>query len=896
MSAEPRVTSSASVTVPRATYRLQLNGSFDFASAGAVAPYLARLGVSHLYSSPILQTAPGSTHGYDVVDPRRVNSELGGGGAFKSLQRTLAETGLGIVLDIVPNHLAITSDNPWWWDVLENGRSSRYARVFDVDWRPPEPALRDAILLPILGDHYGRELEAGRIQLEREGAHFLVTYHEHRLPLAPSSLEGLLDEGARRAGSDELAVLAEVLGRLPDSTDGERASVHRHHRDTSVLLDWLERLFEEQPDVARVVDQLVAEIDRDPDRLDDLLEMQNYRLAFWRAAGRDLGYRRFFDITTLAGVRVEDEEVYEETHARVLGWLREGVLDGLRVDHPDGLRDPAEYFARIRRDAPRTWLVVEKILEPGERLRPWPVAGTTGYDFMNRLDGLFVDSAGEPELTAAYRDFSGEQQDLPEIIREAKLLVLRDVLGSELNRLSDLGLRVAEGHRRQRDHTRHDLHEALREICAAFPVYRTYVRDEAGALADEDVAALTQAVEAARQQQPELPPDLFDFLADVLLLKVDGPLESELAMRFQQLTGAVMAKGVEDTAFYRYNRLISLNEVGGDPGRFGFSAADFHAANAEVQRDRPTTMLATSTHDTKRGEDVRARLHLLPQIPAEWRAVVGRWSARNERHRLAEMPDRNTEWFIYQTLVGAWPIEIERVQAAMQKSVREAKVHTNWTQPDEVYEEQLARFIEAIYADREFRTDLEVFVAGLEWPGRLTSLAMTLLKLTSPGVPDIYQGTELWDNSLVDPDNRRPVDFELRRRLLEELDGLTAEQVMGRRREGLPKLWLIARALGVRETSPETFGAAGDYEPLTAAGERADNVFAFVRGGRVASIVPRLALQLEKGWAETRLRLPSGSWRNALTDEHDTFGGGNVPLAELLARFPVALLVRQAER
>ncbi len=879
--------------IPLATYRLQLNADFDFGRAAEVAPYLAELGASHLYSSPILQTAPGSTHGYDVVDPRRVSARLGGRTGWAALRRRLSEIGLGVVLDIVPNHLAITAENPWWWDVLENGRASRYARFFDVDWRPPEPALRDTILMPILGDHYGRELEAGRIRAERDGARFVVRYFDHRLPLAPDSLTDLLDEAARRAGSDELAVLARAFGRLGTASEDDRPAVHGRHRDKGVLLGWLDGLLQRQPRAARAVDAVVAEINRDPDRLDVLLEQQNYRLAFWRAAGRDLGYRRFFDITSLAGVRVEDEEVFEETHARVLGWLRQGALDGLRIDHPDGLRDPAEYFARIRHAAPRTWLVVEKILEPGERLRSWPVAGTTGYDFMQRLDGLFVDPAGEAPLTAAYEAFTGNGQKLDQIVREAKLLVLTDVLGSELNRLTDLGLRMLERHRRQRDHTRHDVHEVLRELCAAFPVYRAYVRAETGEVAAEDVSAVTTAVERARDHRPDLPPDLFEFIADVLLLRVPGSLESELATRFQQLTGAVMAKGVEDTAFYRYNRLISLNEVGGDPGHFGVSPDDFHRYNLYVRQSWPTTMLATSTHDTKRSEDVRARLHLISQMPDAWRAAVERWAARNERHRHAGMPDRNAEWFLYQTLAGAWPIEPERVQEALLKSAREAKAHTSWTRPDEEYERALAAFIEGAYGDREFRADLEAVVAGLEWPGRLTSLAMTLLKLTSPGVPDIYQGTELWDNSLVDPDNRRPVDFERRRRLLEQARRSGPREALRHTAEGLPKLWLIQRTLEVRRRHASAFGPAGDYVPLAASGACTERVVAFVRGGRVATVAPRLVLGLEQGWSDTTVELPGGGWRNALADDSAPPWRGRVGLAELLADFPLALLVRE---
>ncbi len=879
--------------MPRATYRLQLNAAFDFAAAARAAPYLARLGVSHLYSSPILQAAPGSSHGYDVVDPRRVSAELGGRAGWAALRRTLGQVRLGVVLDIVPNHLAISADNPWWWDVLANGRASRYAPVFDVEWRPPEPALRDTILMPILADQYGRELEAGRIHVEREGAHFLITYHDHRLPLAPASLEQLLAHAARRADSDELRVMADLFASLRGRGDSAQdwAALEREERRRSVLGEWLERLLHEQPDVSRAVDEVVAEVNHDPDRLDALLEMQHYRLAYWRAARRDLGYRRFFDITTLAGVRVEDENVFGVTHQLVLGWLDEGAIDGLRVDHPDGLRDPAGYFARLRMAAPRAWLVAEKIVEPDEEPPPWAIDGTTGYEFLRRVDALFVDPAGERALTSAYADFTGHSETFAAVVRAAKLLVLDESLGSELNRLADLGLRVVEGDRRYRDHTRHDVHEALREICVSFDIYRTYVRAEASDVSADDIRAVSKAVERAHELRPDLPVDLLEFLRDVLLLRIGDDLGGELAMRFQQLTGAVMAKGVEDTAFYRYNRLISLNEVGGDPGVFGISVDEFHRANADVQRDWPAAMLTTSTHDTKRAEDVRARLHLLSQLPEAWRAAVARWTAHNERHRRDDLPDRNTEWYLYQTLVGAWPIELERVQAAMLKSVREQKVETSWARPDERYERALARFIESIYGDAEFCDELDGFVDRLEWPGRLNSLSLTLLRLTSPGVPDVYQGTELWDNSLVDPDNRRPVDFALRERLLAEVEAATPEAVLARCAEGLPKLWVIQRALRVRAEHRRAFGSAGDYQPLAVSGAKHDHAVAFARGGIAATVAPRLTLALDGDWADTMVELPAGEWRNALTDETKINGGG-VPLARLLARFPVALLVR----
>ena len=879
---------------PSATYRLQLHPGFDFAAARELLPYLSRLGISHVYCSPVLQTTPGSTHGYDVVDPQRVNEALGGETGWRELIDAAHAAGLGIVLDIVPNHLAITMENPWWWDVLENGRASRFARYFDVDWAPPEPALRDTVLMPILGDHYGREVEAGTLRVIREGGSFRIAYHDHRLPVAPRSLDELLLDAARRSASDELTLLSGTFAALPPSTSDDRASVERRDRDKETLRRWLERLLLEQPQVAQAVDDVLEAINTDPDRLDALLERQNFRLALWRTAGRDLGYRRFFDVTTLAGMRMEDETVFADSHALVLGWLREGSLDGLRIDHPDGLRDPAEYLDRLRRADPDAWLVVEKILQPEERLRGWPVAGTTGYDALHRIDGLFADSAGEDHLTRSYVDFTGLDETLEQVVQDGKRLVLHEILGSELNRLTALALRICERHRRQRDHTRHDLHEALREICVSFPVYRSYVRAESGQVSPQDEAVISTAVRAAKARRDDLDADLFDFVGDILSVRLRGPLESELAMRFQQLTGAVMAKGVEDTAYYRFDRLISLNEVGGDPAAFGVGVDRFHGDNMAIQQHWPETMLSSSTHDTKRSEDTRARIHLLSEMPDAWDAAVRRWASINAPYRRRDMPDRNTEWFLYQTLVGAWPIEIERVQEAMLKSVREQKLHTSWTRPDEAYEAALSDFIAKAFDSESFLRDLEAFVEKLTHPARVTSLAMTLLKLTMPGIPDIYQGTELWVRSLVDPDNRRPVDFDLRERLVEESPGLSPEDVMPRLSEGLPKLWLIQRALAVRRERAAAFDpTTGTYRPLPVEGRKASHAVCFVRGGTVATVVPRLVLGLGRDWGDTVVDLPAGSWCNVLTSDESE--GGRLPLSESLARFPVALLVREVE-
>ncbi len=907
----------------RATYRLQLRPELGLDDAAALAPYLAELGVSHLYASPYLQAVAGSTHGYDVVDPTRVNEELGGEAAHVRLAAALAAHGLGQVLDIVPNHMAIDErTNRWWWDVLENGPASRYAAYFDVDWDPPQARLRNTVLLPVLGDHYGRVLEAGELALGRQGGGFEVRYGDHRWPVAPRSLDGLLgaaagdqrpggSQPADGAGWDTLAFLAAAFGDLPAATATDRESTARRHRDKEVLRAALARLLAERPEIAAAVDAEIARVNADPDRLDALLERQNYRPAFWRTAGSDLDYRRFFDVTALAALRSEDERVFADVHARPLGWVAAGILDGLRIDHPDGLYDPAAYLARLRAAAPAAWIVVEKILAGGERLpADWPVAGTTGYDFLNRVHRLFVDPRGEEPLGEIYRRFLGiEDGAAPpswaEISRQARLQVLDELLAADLERLTQRLREVCERHRRHRDYTRQELRQALRETAASLPVYRTYVRaDPSGRqVSAADRAAVGAAIEAVRAARPDLPPDLFDFLAELLLLELPGEAEADCAMRFQQLTAPAMAKGVEDTAFYRYHRLVSLNEVGGDPSLFAVEPAAFHRSCAEAQERFPQGLIATSTHDTKRSEDVRARLALLSEIPERWSAAVARWAAWNSPRRLAAggFPDADAEYLLYQTLVGAWPLTAERAARYMEKACREAKRHTSWTRPEPAYEAAVREFVHAILADPAFAADLAGFVAPLVALGRINSLAQTLLKLVAPGVPDFYQGSELWDLSLVDPDNRRPVDFALRRRLLRELAGIAkhpdaAERVLARADEGLPKLWTIRQALALRRRRPDLFAAASAYRPLAVRGEKAGHAMACARGGgddSAVAVVPRLVIGLGDGWGDTAVELPGGRFRDELTGEE--VAGGPRPLADLLARFPVALLAPLAD-
>jgi (1->4)-alpha-D-glucan 1-alpha-D-glucosylmutase len=891
--------------IPRSTYRLQLRPEFGFDDAARLADYLAALGVSHLYASPYLQAAAGSAHGYDVVDPGRLNEELGGEAGHARLCAALGEAGLGQVLDIVPNHMAITGpENRWWFDVLRNGPASAFAPYFDVDWDPPESKLRDRVLMPILGDHYGRELEAGSIRLEREGGTFRVRYHEHVLPMAPRSLAAPLlraaEEGAPGEGEEGAAALAELgfvaraLARLPEpSADLEPEAVAARQRDLEVVDGRLRTLTAEHAAVRHAVDAALAAINADPDALDETLSEQNYRLAYWRTGGQELDYRRFFDITTLAALRTERAEVFQAVHGRVLDWLRGGILDGLRVDHPDGLRRPAEYFQCLRDAAPTGWIVAEKILMPDEALRPWPIDGTTGYDVLNDITGVFVDPEGERPLTELWEAWTGERQDVHETVREARMDVLRDVLAADLNRLANLFVQVCEERRRYRDFTRRELRESLAEVAAPFPVYRSYVTED-GEASPEDRAVIGAAVSRARERRPDLDPELLGFLESILTGEVEGDDARGLRMRFQQFTGPVAAKGEEDTAFYRYLRFAALNEVGGDPGRWGLAPPAFHGRMEARAREWPSAMTSLSTHDTKRSEDVRARLVTLSEIPDRWAATVLEWRSSNLRHWPRDVePDPGMEYLFYQTAVGAWPIGEERLAAYMEKASREAKLRTSWTDPDPAYDEALARFVAGVTGSPWARL-AESFARSLTGPGRVNSLAQKLVQLTAPGVPDLYQGTELWDLSLVDPDNRRPVDFGERRALLDGLEKMWATPdpgaILAGMERGLPKLWVVRSALRVRVERPDGFGDEGGYAPLEVRGDASDHALGFVRGGEVAVVVPRLVIRLarEGGWRGTEVVLPPGEWRNVLTG--DEVGGGARPVEELLGRFPVALL------
>jgi (1->4)-alpha-D-glucan 1-alpha-D-glucosylmutase len=820
--------------IPSSTYRLQFHKDFTLRQATELVPYLHDLGISHVYASPLLKACPGSKHGYDVCDHSCINPELGTEKELEELVATLRRHDMGVVLDVVPNHMGICGrDNAWWWDVLKNGRNSRFAEYFDIDWESPDPRQHGKVLLPVLGDLYGRVLERKELRLVRDKEEVLLAYFERRFPIASETL-------------DDAAQLPEALEKL----------------------------------------------NADLDTLDAAIQEQHYRLADWHCGDAALNYRRFFNIWTLAGIRIEDPRVFGAAHALLLHWYANGRIDGFRVDHPDGLRDPREYFERLRIAAPEAWIVAEKVLQPGETMpEDWPVAGTTGYEFMRRVTGLFVDPAAEKPLTDIYVDFTGEPTDYGAVVREKQRQVLGKLLVAEVNWLTRLLLRIAARHWRYRDLAEADLREALIDVAARLPVYCTYVQAHLGRVPEADAAVIAETIAWGRQRRLNLPPETFDFIEDLLLLRLHGEVEQEFVVRFQQLTGPTMAKGAEDTACYCFNRLIALNIVGGDPSRFGMAPWAFHERCEQAQRRWPHSMLTTSTHDTKRSGDVGMRICLLSEIPQAWRRTVFHWSALNAKHRRGEWPDRNLEYFYYQTLVGAWRLPAERALPIMEKAAREAKQHTSWTEPNAAFDAALRDFVTGTLSDKQFTADVERFVSRLTEPGYINSLAETLLKLTTPGVPDTYQGDELWDLSLVDPDNRRPVDFPARQRLLGELKSLSVEQVWQRREEGLPKLWLTWKTLTFRRRHPELFGADSTYNALHAQGPKAAHVVAFSRGaagGGVVTIVPRLVIRVANDWGETTLRLPDGDWSNELTGEN--VAGGERKVADLLQRFPVALL------
>jgi (1->4)-alpha-D-glucan 1-alpha-D-glucosylmutase len=799
---------------------------------------------------------------------------------------------MGLTVDIVPNHMAIDGRaNRWWWDLLENGPSSQYASHFDIDWPGEFGRTEQTVLVPVLGDRYGRVLDAGEVGLEREDGAFVVRYHDREWPVSPRSLDDLLERAAVVSHSDELAALAREFGQLPHASATDSEAVRVRHERKERLRERLAILCSAHPDVAGAVDAEVKALNADPDGLNGLLRRQNYRLAYWRVGREELDYRRFFNIETLVGLRVEDEQVFADTHATIARLVRDGTVQGLRVDHVDGLRDPGGYLQHLRRMSGETFVAVEKILHPGEHLAAdWPVEGTTGYDFLTAINNLFVDPSGEEQLTQCYSSVTGESAFYSEVVRDAKLQIMTEELAPEVERLTRLLHGICDHHRLQRDRTRSEVRQALRGVLAAFPVYRTYVQPDRP-VSDADRAAIESAVRTARERNHEADVDLVDFIGELLLLEWAGQAETDFALTFPQLSAPVMAKGAEDTAFYRYHRLVSLNEVGGDPAVFGRPLPDFHAACAYITESWPHTMITLATHDTKRGPDLRARVGLLSEIPDAWEAAVTAWMGMTDRHGGPRGPDYNIRYLFFQTLVGAWPIEPSRMVSYMDKAAKEAKVYTSWADPVPEYDYGLAKFIESTLADANFVAQLQAFLTDqhLVDLGRATSLAQTTLLLTCPGIPDLYQGSEVWDHRLVDPDNRRPVDFRELQDLLHATDQDDYQGARLRADQGGPKIWLVSRLLRHRRANPALYGSS-TYEDLEVRGAKAAHVVAFTRGGLVV-VVPRHLARLGGDWADTTVTLPSGEWRNILTGQ-DGHSGGWRNVDTLLGDLPVAVLER----
>ena len=939
-----------------ATYRMQLHSGFGFGAAAEQVEYLHRLGITDLYLSPIFVAAKGSTHGYDVVDHQRLNPELGSEDEFRSLCRRLGEHDMGLLLDWVPNHVGnAAGQNPWWEDVLENGPASIHAVAFDIDWRPLKEELQDTLLLPVLGDQYGRVLERGELEVEMEAGRFFVKYFEQRFPLASKSLIELMTTAAQRTGlpatspvQQELESARASLLHLPDCNTQSEADRTEGIREQEVFKRRLARLTRESAEVTRAFDEALTKLNGTPgdsrsfDALDRLLGAQAYRLASWRVAAQEINYRRFFDINSLVALRMEEPIVFERAHRLLFELIRERLVHGLRLDHTDGLYDPLGYFESLQSrfqglfpsdatrspdDAARPLpILVEKILEPHEKLAGhWPVDGTTGYEFAASSIGVLIDSGAEAAFDTLYRDFTGDQRSFSAHAYEGKHRILMDSMASEVNMLARRLERIAARSRHWRDFTLVSLTRALIEILAAFPVYRTYLRAGENP-SEEDTRVITLAVRLARLRSAAVvDPSVFEFIQGILLLThAQNPEERRVhewfALRFQQLAAPVMAKSVEDTAFYRYHRLIALNEVGGDPGSFGTSQERFHAQYADRLRSWPLSMVSTSTHDTKRGEDAAAAIAVLTEIPEEWRQAVHAWQALTEPYATKAgnevMPTRGDIYMFFQTLVGAWPFGwdgqsqleefVSRLQAFMQKATREAKLETSWIAPDNAYDQAVHQFVAGTLGDAAFRKTVAQFCAGLGTYAATNALTRTLLRICAPGVPDTFQGSELWNQSLVDPDNRRPVDFERHNALLGELATSTDRAILLPRLledwpSGALKLFVTHVLLETRKQHSEVF-VEGDYAALPA-GKHAI-AFTRTRGKDVVvACVPRLPYTLTRGqgpwplgeaWGDQSITVPQGRYRDVFT-QRSIRSNGSLRLAECLAMFPLMLLVSEPE-
>ena len=991
--------SGKGLRIPAATYRLQFNSGFRFSDAREIVSYLHCLGISDIYASPYFKSSVGSLHGYDVLDQNSLNPEIGTEDEFKALVGELKKNHMGQILDIVPNHMCIEGQgNAFWMDVLENGPSSLYASFFDIDWHPVKKELENKILIPILGDQYGAVLESGELRLSFEEGSFFVHYCDHKLPIIPKGynniltlrIEDLEQELSSSAPQfQELMSIVTALIHLPPTTETDLERIAERYREKEVVKRRLWSLYQNSSAIMAFIDGNVVTFNgtkgdpRSFDLLDALLREQVYRISHWRVATEEINYRRFFDINSLGAIKVEDPAVFEETHRLIFKLVETGMINGLRVDHADGLQDPEDYIRRLQsgcfirmyggaleegqpagngneesEEAAREkyarvvaadpsykpfYIIGEKILIKAEKLPDsWQVFSTTGYDFAIQVNGLFVDTSNAKVFETLYTRFMGHRIDFQTAVYDKKKLVMQVSMSSEINTLGHYLNRISEQNRHTRDFTLNSLIKSIVEVIACFPVYRTYINTFE--VPERDRQYIEATIGRAKRQNPAISASVFDFVRDVLSLRFPDTMIDEhkkswldFVMRFQQITGPVMAKGVEDTAFYLYNRLISLNEVGGSPDRFGITLEAFHGQNIERCKSRPLAMLATSTHDTKRSEDVRGRINVLSEIPELWRMGLSRWSRLNRKLKMIvdgkPVPSRNEEYLLYQTLVGTWPFcnpdedgfsEFRsRIKEYLLKAMREAKVHTSWISPNSLREDAVLYFIETILEDspdNNFLHDFESFQKLTAACGMFNSLSQTLLKITSPGIPDFYQGNELWDFSLVDPDNRRPVDYQTRKRLLDELKTMesttglldTARQVVATRTNGCIKLYLTWKALNFRRDNRELF-ETGRYLPLAVEGSLQGHVCAFERSVNDSSVLvvsPLFCSHLiasadgvpigQKIWQDTRIIQPfdkaTSRYRNIFTGEiiclNQQEGRLNLAVREILATFPVALLER----
>jgi (1->4)-alpha-D-glucan 1-alpha-D-glucosylmutase len=942
----------APTRIPLATYRLQFNGGFTFRDAGAVVDYLHDLGISDCYASSYLKAVPGSLHGYDVADPTQLNPEIGTHDDHAAWISAMHARGMGHVIDLVPNHMGIAkSANPWWLDVLENGASSRFARFFDIEWHPVKGELADKVLIPILGAQYGEALEHQELTLTYRDGAFFACYYDDTLPIAPDTYAMVLEADLEAwqadhpgTDADELLSILTSSRNLPARSDRTAEAIAARAREKEIVKRRLAELAERSADVRALIDRSIARLNGTPgqprsfDALDRLFNAQSYRLAHWRVASEEINYRRFFDVNQLAALRMEDPAVFDEVHRFVFDLVERGAVTGLRIDHVDGLFDPGDYLRRLQERTkgrgarePLFFVVVEKILGSGEQLATdWPVNGTTGYEFATTINNLFVDGRNERPMSEIYRRFTRERIAFDDLAYRSKKQVLHETMSGDINSLGHQLNRFSERNRHFRDFTLYSLISTLKEVIACFPVYRTYIT-ATDPISDHDRRYINEATLCARRRAPGVPRVIFEFIQKLLLKQTaaataeESDEQARFIGKFQQLTSPVAAKGIEDTALYVFNRLLSLNEVGSDPTQFGLEPAAVHAWMAERRARWPHALSATSTHDTKRGEDVRARLNVLSEMPRPWKEAVSRWRALNRRFKKdpkgLAAPDPNEEYFIYQTLVGAWPFEnddetrsrfVERIATYMAKALREAKVHTSWLNPDEDYEQAVGDFVRAILDParaRPFLQAFQPFQARVAQLGIYNSLSQLLIKITAPGVPDFYQGTEFWDLNLVDPDNRRQVDYGTRRQILSGLHPCSGREappealadLLDRRSDGHVKMYAMNRALSARAALREAFD--GEYTALATTGARRDCVFAFARGGRAITCVPRLVAALTPDgappvgaavWTDTRVELPEAlrgrRYRNVFTGA--TIDGGDaLAAAVVFDRFPVALLV-----